>query len=463
MEKKKTKSIGSDYGMVPPQDIDLEETIIGSLIVESSAIDRVENILKPECFYNDAFGKIYDCILQMHSKQLNIDLFILQNELKKTDALDQIGGQFALVQLMQKIGSTAHLENHALIIFEKYLKREVIRLGSELSKSGYDNSIDVEDLLSDLNQATEKLNNISVGNSDENNLKTIVNDCMNSLSDRMSMKDESIIDGIPTGLSSLDERIIGFRGGKLYVLAGRPGMGKTALMIAFTKASAKNDKRPVIFSLEMAKKEMGDRYIIGESNINSSKYERGNIDDLEFSKLEKSISTLENLKITIDDKPNISFRQIRSRARRLHKQGKCDILFIDYLQLINMSNGKWGENREQQVAQTTRDLKVLAKELNIPVILLAQLSRKVEDRPNKRPQNSDLRESGAIEQDADVILFAYRPEEYGMKDQNDNLIVGEGKIIIGKNRSGSKSDALFYYNESLTKITSEPQDKDLPF
>lgn len=454
------QSIGNDFGKVPPQDCELESIIIGTLILESSAMDRIENILRPEHFYNDSNVKIYTAFQEMHAKQIKIDMFTLSNELKKVGVSDEVGGPFALSQLVSKVSSSAHLEHHAIIIFEHYLRREVIRINNEGANKGFDMTMDVEDIITDINKDIEKLNDIAAGNTEDNTLKTVVHGCMNSLTDRMNSDTKTISDGISTGLSTLDERIIGLKGGKLIILAGRPGMGKTALMIAFAKAAAKEGKNPLIFSLEMGKEELGDRIIIGESDVNSQDYERGELEERELISVEKSLNSIEQMPIIIDDKPSISVRQIRSRARRLHKKGKCHAIFIDYLQLINMQSRN-NDNREQQVAQTTRELKVLAKELNVPIILLAQLSRKVEERPNKRPQMSDLRESGAIEQDADIILFAYRPEEYGFNDTKGQPIKGEGLIIIGKNRSGRKSDVKFYHNESLTKILNNKQE--LPF
>jgi replicative DNA helicase len=456
----------SEFGKVPPSNVDLEEVVIGALISESTAIDKVENILSPECFYKDHHSIIYMAIRDMHAKQIQIDMFTIKSELEKMGKIEEIGGMFYLTQLMHKVGSTAHIEQHAFIIFQSYLKREVIRISSDLQRKSFDDSVDIEDLLSELNIAVEKLNDLSVGNTEENSIGYVLSKCMVALEGRMKQDPKDASKGMPSGLPTLDDLIIGLKGGKLIIIAGRPGMAKTSLGISIAKSISEEDKYAAIWSLEMDKIELGDKLIKGESDVDSYRYEKGTVTDKELMSIEKSLHKLENLNIIIDDKARISVREIKSRARRLYKEGKLHAIIIDYLQLISMED-RYNKNREELIANTTREFKILAKELNVPLILIAQLSRKVEDRGgSKRPQLADLRESGAIEQDADIVLLMYCPEIYGFNNEHGEKIVGVGEIIVAKNRGGKIGDCKFYYNPSRTKLTSEPQTEetnDLPF
>lgn len=450
------------FGKVPPQAVEIEESILGALMLETTAIEHVENILKPECFYNDSHAKIYEAITEMHSKQLPIDLMTVPQYFMKTGRnIDEVGGLFYFAQLTNKVASTAHIESHALILFEKYLKREVIKIQSESINKAFDDSQDVEDVLMKLNVDVEKLNDISVGQMNDNKISSIARKCVSSVEKRNKNFTQGITNGIPTGLNKFDKKIIGFQNSDLVILAGRPGSGKTSLLNHFAKSAAEEKIPCVIYSLEMADVQLVDRFIVGESGIDPEHYKTGNMNSDDWLKLEKGLQKVEKLPIIIDQTPRVKTNYIRSTARRLHKKGKCGMIFIDYLQLIDWANPK--DSPTNNISLITRELKLLAKELDVPIILLSQLNREVEKRPNKRPQLSDLRDSGSIEQDADMVLFTYRPAYYGLKGPNGEDLTGQGKIIIAKFRNGSTDDVNFHHNDSLTKISDEPMDNNLPF
>jgi replicative DNA helicase len=453
---------GNDIGKVPPSAVEIEETVLGGLILESEAIEQVSTILTPECFYKDAHAKIYKTLLEMHSKQLPIDIMTApQHFIKSGNNIDEVGGAFYFAKLTNNVASTAHIESHAFILFEMYLKREVIRIQSESINNAYDESEDVENVLSKLNTDVEKLNDISVGQRNDNKIGSIAKKCITSLELRQKNNSEGITNGIPSGLESFDTKTAGWQNSDLVILAGRPAMGKTALMLHHAKSAAQSKVPVAIYSLEMADEQLVDRFIIGESGINPDNYKKGSMHDDEWMKIEKGLKEIESLPIIIDQTPRITTHYIRSSARRLHKKGLCKMIMIDYLQLISWSNPK--DTPANNIALITRELKLLAKELDVPIILLSQLNREVEKRPNKRPQLSDLKDSGSIEQDADMVLFAYRPAYYGLKGPDGADLSNQGKIIIGKYRSGATDDVKFYHNDSLTKISSEPLNNDLPF
>jgi replicative DNA helicase len=466
MNNQRSLQANSDYGKVPPSDVEIEESILGALLLEKSAFEKVENILKQGCFYKDAHNKIFDAILELNRKRQPIDLMTVSDQAKKDGSIDEIGGTFYLMGLTSKIGSSAHIEQHSYILLEKYIRRELIATQSEISNAAYDESQDLENVIALASKRLDKIDEISNGSLDSQHIRDIAHKCIKSLDERTSMTQEGKTIGVPTGFVKLDEATAGWQPGELIVVAARPGVGKTALALFHARKAAKESKSVCIYSLEMTSMSLTDRMIVAVADIDSNRYKTGKLHDYEYEKLNNAISGIENMNIYIDDNPSVSMKYIRSHARKMKKKGKCDMIIIDYLQLINM-DGSFNQTREQLVAKASRDAKIIAKEVNIPVMLLAQLSRAVEQRAgDKRPILSDLRESGAIEQDADMVMFIHRPNYYGIThDGEDNDISNMGMYIIAKFRNGTPQDIKFKHNKSLTRFVGEGEELNdsLPF
>lgn len=465
-QPKKNYPVNSDFGKLPPQAIEIEEVILGALMLESTAIERIENILPENCFYKDSHNMIYKAISELNHERKAIDLKTVTEKLKKHGNIDKIGGPFYLAQLTNKVGSTYHIEDHCYIILEKYIRRKLIATQNDVTNAAYDDSTDIEDLIALANKQIDSINELSNGNSDSQHIRDISRKCINSLDERILKHQKGETIGVPTGFSKLDEATTGWQPGDLIVYAARPGVGKTAVMLHHARAAALAKKPVCIYSLEMTAMSLTDRMIVSVADIDAQNYKTGNLTDLEFSKLGKAMDEIEKMSIYIDDNISVNMKYIRSHGRKMKKKGKCDIIMIDYLQLVGMDN-TFGSNREEKVAQASRAAKVIAKELNIPVILLAQLNRDIEKRGgDKRPMLSDLRESGAIEQDADIVIFIHRPNQYGInQDGEGNDISDIGKLIIDKFRNGSRQDIKFKHNKSLTRLTGEGEGltDDLPF
>jgi len=464
-QPKRSLAQNSDFGKLPPQSVEIEELILGALMLEKTAIERIENILIDGCFYKDFHNFIFKAIIELSHERKSIDILTVSQQLKKNGNLDIVGGSFYLAQLSNKVASTAHLEDHCYIVLEKYIRRKIIELQNEISNNSFDESIDLEDLISKLNGNIDIINELSNGNKDSQHIRDIARKCMVSLDDRTTKTNKGESIGVPTGFTKLDQATNGWQPGDLIVYAARPGVGKTAVMLHHAKAAANGKKHVCIYSLEMTAMSLTDRMIISVADIDSNNYKSGKLSDLEYSRLDKAISEIEKMNIYIDDNVSVNMKYIRSHARKMKKLGKCDIIMIDYLQLVNMDNS-YNSNREEKVAQASRMAKVIAKELNIPVILLAQLNRDIEKRGgDKRPLLSDLRESGAIEQDADMVIFIHRPNYYGInQDGEGNDISDIGKLIIAKFRNGTPQDIKFKHNKSLTRLIGEGEEtSDLPF
>lgn len=446
----------SDYGNVPPSDVDIEKSILGALLLEKSAFEKIENVLQAGCFYSDAHNKIFDAILELSRKRQPIDMMTVSDQLKKDQSLDLIGGTFYLMGLTSNIGSTAHIEQHSFILIEKYIRRELIRTQYEIRDAAFDESQDLENVIALASKNLDKIDEISNGSIDSQHIRDIAHKCIKSLDQRTTTAQEGKTIGVPTGFVKLDEATAGWQPGELIVIAARPGMGKTALALFHAREAAKADRSVCIYSLEMTSMSLTDRMIVATSNIDANRYKIGKLHDSEYNKLNDGLSVVENMDIYIDDNPSVSMKYIRSHARKMKKKGKCDMIIIDYLQLVSME-GSYNQSREQLVAAASRNALIIAKEINIPVLLLAQLSRAVEQRAgDKKPVLSDLRESGAIEQDADMVLFIHRPNYYGIDlDGENNDISDMGMYVIAKFRNGSTQDIKFKHNKSLTRFIGE--------
>lgn len=449
---KSVTSLGVEQGKIPPQAPDLEEAVLGAIMLEKDAILQVIDILKPESFYRDQHQKIFQAIIDLTSSNRAIDLLTVTEELRRKKELEEVGGPVFVSQLTSRIASTAHLEFHARIVAQKFIQRELIRVSSEIQHRAFDESTDVDDLL-DFSEA--ELFNIAQGNikKESQKVNVLIKEAIAQIQEASKRADSLI--GIPSGFTKLDRLTNGWQGSDLVIIAARPSMGKTAFVLSMTRNMAVEHNRAVaIFSLEMASLQLVNRLIVAETELPSTRIRNGKLADFEWEQLDYKIKRLVDAPIFIDDTPAISVFELRAKARRLKRQHNIDILIIDYLQLMTGSADTRG-NREQEVSTISRALKSIAKELDIPVIALSQLNRSVEIRTgSKRPQLSDLRESGAIEQDADMVIFIHRPEKYGLlEDEEGNSLRGLAEIILAKHRNGPIGDVLLKFKDEFAKFT----------
>lgn len=433
------KMMAFEMGKVPPQAIDLEEAVLGAIMLERDAVITVMDVLKPESFYKEAHQKIFQAVADLSTRLEPIDLYTVTEELRKKGELDEVGGPVYIAQLTSKVGSAAHIDFHAKIIAQKFIQRELIRISSEIQKRSFDDGPDVSDLL---DFAEMELFRLAEGNikREAAQINLVVKEALRQLEE--ASKREDGLSGVPAGFTELDRMTNGWQNSDLVIVAARPSMGKTAFVLSMTRNMAVNHKRGVaFFSLEMASVQLVNRLIVAESGISSDKIRTGRLDPHEWTQLEVKIRDLVEAPIFIDDTPSLSIYDFRAKCRRLKAQHDIGIVIIDYLQLMTGPAETKG-NREQEVSTISRSLKAIAKELNIPIIALSQLNRSVETRTgSKRPQLSDLRESGAIEQDADMVLFIHRPEYYGFtEDEEGNSLIGLAEIIVAKHRNGAVGD-----------------------
>jgi replicative DNA helicase len=446
-----------DLGKIPPQALELEEAVLGAVMLEKDAIIEVIDILKPESFYKDEHQKIFQGILNLFAGDKAIDILTVPEELRKMDVLDDIGGIAYITQLTSRVASAAHIEFHARIVQQKFIQRELIRVSTDIQNRAFDDSIDVNDLL-DFSEG--ELFNVAQGNikKEAAQLNVLVKDAIHLIQE--ASKREDHLSGIPSGYTKLDRLTSGWQPSDLVIIAARPSMGKTAFVLSMARNMAvEHNKAVAIFSLEMASVQLVNRLIVAEAEIPSDKIRVGNLTDNEWERLDYRIKRLEDAKIFIDDTPAISVFELRAKCRRLKRQHDIDIVIIDYLQLMTGTPETRG-NREQEVSTISRALKSIAKELNVPVIALSQLNRSVEIRTgSKRPQLSDLRESGAIEQDADMVAFIHRPERYGiLQDDEGNSLKGLAEIILAKHRNGALGDVLLKFVGEFTKFVEMDDD-----
>ncbi|RTL50540.1 MAG: replicative DNA helicase [Sphingobacteriales bacterium] len=428
------------FGKIPPQARELEEAVLGAIMLEKSAFDSlIDTNLKPECFYVEAHQIIFTAMQDMQQRGVPIDILTVVEELKKKEQLEIVGGPYFITKLTNAVVSTAHIDAHARIILQKFIQRELIRISGEIIGDAYEDSTDVFDLLDD---SETKMFNIT-----NNYLKKNFEDIGNVLAKTINRIDElrtrkEDISGVPSGFNSLDRITYGWQSTDLIILAARPSVGKTAFALNLARNAALNPIKPVgvgFFSLEMSASQLVQRILSAESEIPIEKISRGKLEDYEYQQLHtKGIKRLEKAPLFIDDTAALNIFEFRAKARRLVNKHNVGLIIIDYLQLMSGTGDRNG-NREQEISTISRNLKALAKELGIPIIALSQLSRAVETRKeSKMPQLSDLRESGAIEQDADMVMFIYRPEYYeiGANEMGEST-KGETHIRIAKHRNGS--------------------------
>lgn len=437
----RSKAQFTDDAKIQPQDKEIEDAVLGALMLERDAYAIVCDLLRPESFYDPGNQKIYAAINKLGVMQQPIDMLTVTQQLRADGALDDVGGPVRISELTSNVASAAHIEYHARIVAQKFLARRLISFCSEIEKKSFDESYDIDDLL---HEAEGKLFEISQGNlkKDFTQIDPVINSAMEQI--EAAGKRESGLSGLQTGFHNLDKLTSGWQNSDLIIIAARPAMGKTAFVLSMAKNMAVDYNTPVaIFSLEMSNLQLVNRLISNVCEIEGEKIKSGRLSRQEWEQLNSRVRSLFSAPLYVDDSPSLSILELRTKARRLVKEHGVKIIIIDYLQLMNATGMKFG-SREQEVSMISRSLKQLAKELNIPVIALSQLSRKVEERNdgNKRPQLSDLRESGAIEQDADIVCFIHRPEYYtrSTTDAENRDIRGMAEFIVAKHRSGSVDD-----------------------
>ncbi len=446
---------GSLMGKMPPQAVDLEEAVLGALMLEREAITTVIDILKSDNFYREQHKVIYEAIIDLFNASEPVDLLTVTNQLRRNGTLEKAGGAFYITNLTTRVNSAANIEYHARIVSEMAIKRKLITIAGEIQREAYEDTADVFDLLDKTESA---LFEVSEANIRKNyaDMKTIMRDALRELEARKDHKDG--LTGVPSGFSALDRVTSGWQPSDLIIIAARPAMGKTAFVVSALRNAAVDFDKPVaIFSLEMSAVQLVNRMISAEAELESEKIKKGNLADYEWEQLVHKTTRLNKAPIFIDDTPALSVLELRAKCRRLKAQHNIQMIIIDYLQLMSGDSSKGGKggNREQEIASISRALKQLAKELNCPVIALSQLSRAVETRGgDKRPQLSDLRESGSIEQDADMVMFLYRPEYYGiLQGENGEPLQGVGEVIIAKHRNGSLDTVQLKFIGKYTRFT----------
>ena len=437
-----------EQGKLPPQALDVEQAVLGALMIDPEAVTNSIDILRPEYFYDPKHKVIYAAINNLFNRSEAIDILTVTNELKATGQLEVAGGAYYVANLTNKVASSAHIEEHTKIVQQKYIQRELIRIGSDITKNAYE---DTSDPLELLDEAESKLLTIGENNfrSDYTDMKLLVDEAIKEV--ESISKVEGGMSGLPSGFPELDGMTSGWQKGTLLIMAARPGMGKTALALTMARNIAVDHKKPeAVFSLEMSSVELVTRLISAETRINGKKLKQGDLKDYEWQWLYSKVGPLTEAPLYIDDTPALSRFELRAKCRRLKQQHDIQMVFIDYLQLMRGGDAYKG-NREQEISQISRQLKGLAKELKIPILALSQLSRAVETRGgDKRPQLSDLRESGAIEQDADMVMFIYRPDYYGQ--EQEGMVDGESELDIAKHRSGKTGKVKLRFIKEFAKF-----------
>lgn len=446
----------TDLGKVPPQACEIEEAVLGALMLEKGAYDKIS--LKSCEFYKDHHQKIFAAIQEIEKEGNPIDIFTVSEKLKNKGQFEEIGGAYFISSLTSKVATAAHVEYHSLIVHDKFIKRQLIAFSSTLQSQAYDDQLDTFDVLDYANSELDKVNNETMLEDDVPTFREVIKKTMSLLAERAKLFKEGRSIGIPTPLKRLTKYTSGWLPKQFIILAARPSVGKTAFAIAIAKTAAMSGKKVFLASLEMSNTQIGGRFIVGASGVNADNFKFGNLEPYEWEQLERKVSEIIDLPIFIDDMPK-NINRIKSKAKLLHRRGQCDMLILDYIQLAGAGDEKKNQVREQEISYVSRTCKLLAQELDIPVIALSQLNRGIENRAGaKRPQLSDLRDSGAIEQDADVVMFINRPFVFGITEIEDgegNLIQIDhtyAEIILAKNRDGHVGDIDFKFNESLTKV-----------
>ncbi|MEO3406991.1 replicative DNA helicase [Mucilaginibacter sp. CAU 1740] len=444
---------------LPPQATDLEEAVLGALMLEKDALSSVIDVLKPEVFYHTHHQKIFTAIKTLFEKTNPVDILTVTAELRRSGDLEMVGGAYFITELTSRVASAANIEFHSRIIIQKFIQRELIRISTEVINNAYEETSDVFDLL---DMAEKNLFEIAQSNlrRDARNMDDLVHEALRDIEALKDKKDG--LTGVASGFTGLDRMTSGWQKSDLVIIAARPAMGKTAFVLSCARNAAVDfDKPVVVFSLEMSSVQLVNRLIAGEAEIEQEKIRKGTLEEWEWQQVHSKIGRLEKATFIIDDTPALNIFEFRAKCRRLKSQYDIQLIIIDYLQLMHGKSDGKGGNREQEISSISRALKSVAKELSVPVIALSQLSRAVESRPgnSKRPMLSDLRESGAIEQDADMVLFLYRPEYYGLtEDEDGNPTQGVGEVIIAKHRNGETGTVRLKFVGKYVKFANLEED-----
>lgn len=456
------RDISESLGKLPPQALDLEEAVLGALMLEKNALNAVVEFLKPEHFYDDRHKEIYTAIIDLFKATEPVDMRTVVNQLRKNGKIELIGGAYYIAELTAKVSSAANIEYHARVIMEMAIKRTLIQVASQIHHDAYEDTTDVFELLDKTEQSVFEISDSNL-RKNYDNMRNLMARAIQELQVLKDHKDG--LTGVPSGFTALDRITSGWQKSDLVIIAARPGMGKTAFVVSALRNASVDFKIPVaIFSLEMASVQLVNRMISAEAELEGEKIRKGQLAEHEWAQLVHKTSRLSSAPIFIDDTPALSILELRAKCRRLKAEHNVQLVVIDYLQLMR---GEQGGNREQEIASISRSLKGIAKELSVPVLALSQLSRGVETRGgDKRPQLSDLRESGSIEQDADIVMFLYRPEYYKITvDEEGMPTQGVGEVIVAKHRNGSTGTAKLKFIGKFTKFADfdAPSSYENPF
>jgi len=442
-----------DY--VSPQAPEIEEAVIGACLIEQQAITLVADKLRPEMFYITRHKEIFKTLLAMYQEGTKIDILTVKEELARRGKLEAIGGPFVIAQLSSRVATSAHIEYHTEIIRQKYLRREMILGFNKLLASAVDDTVDIADTLVEAHNLLDRMEGDFECNNRMRDMETLMTDTLTE-ADGRAEKSKNGVTGIPTGLIELDKITSGLQNGELTVIAARPSVGKTAFALNMARSAAMAGYAVAVYSLEMQGERLGDRWLMATENINPYRWRNGLMDEEDRREARNAAAQLSRLSMYVDDSTAIGMDHVRSSARLLKSRHACDLIIIDYLQLCDMTQPGQpsNRNREQEVAQASRKAKLLAKELNIPVVLLSQLNRESENRPAGRPELSHLRESGAIEQDADIVMLLYRPALAHVPTDRESGYPSEGLgvVIVAKQRNGQTGNVYFGHNPSMTRI-----------
>jgi len=433
-----TAPLGELHGKTPPQDVEMEKVVLGALMLEKNALAEVVDLLTPAVFYHPGHQKIFSAIQRLFSASQPVDILTVTAELRKATDLEMVGGSYYVASLTNRVGSAANIEYHARILVQKHIQRALIQVSDKIIREAYEDSTDVFDLLDTAEKGIFEVSEGLIGK-EIVPMKTLIGESIREV--EAAKNHGSGITGVESGFTELDRVTSGWQKSDLVILAARPGMGKTAFVLSLARNAAVDFKKGIaVFSLEMASLQLVNRLVSSETGISVEKMKKGQLEDHEFEQLNALSGKLAEAPIYIDDTAALSVFQLRAKARRLKAQYDIQLIIIDYLQLMTVGGDNKTGNREQEISTISRNLKTIAKELNIPIIALSQLSRAVETRGgSKKPMLSDLRESGAIEQDADMVCFIYRPDYYGLDVTEDGQPIPPGytEIIIAKHRNGA--------------------------
>jgi replicative DNA helicase len=444
-----------DY-KIPPQNIEAEQCVLGGILIEDGALLKVIEILKPEDFYKEAHRIIYSTILDLFERNEPQDLVTLHNALKSKGRLDDVGGPVYLAELAEAVPVASNIDYYARIVRDKAVLRRLIQKSSDIATLCYEEAGDIDEILESAESAIFELTQSKI-NPSFNSLREILKSSIKRVEDLYERKE--LITGVPSGFTELDKLTAGFQPSDLIIIAGRPSMGKTAFALNIAQHAAVDNGIPVaIFSLEMSKEQLALRMLCAEAMVDAHKVRTGFLSRDDWPKLLSAANNLSQAPIYIDDTPAMSVLEVRAKARRLKSEHDIGLIVVDYLQLMQGRGG--AERREQEISEISRSLKAMAKELDAPVIALSQLNRKVEDRPNKRPQMADLRESGAIEQDADVIAFIYRDEVYNRSEDNPKR--GKAEIIVAKQRNGPTGTVMLAFVGKYSSFGNLAEEDEIP-